>query len=226
MANQLSWLRGVYFAKGKGEKFEIIWERGDGFKGVIYCIPSPKGEKIYLESWPGVFRQVNPFVNNLLIKMAIDWINEGPTESILDLYSGMGNLTIPFSYLTKNITGVEVNPLSVENARINMKRLNLENIELIRASTKKALKNFVEEKRKFDLIILDPPRGGAIDILEGIILLNPERIIYISCDQATLARDLRYLQESGQYKVNRIYPFDMFPQTFHIESITLLKKID
>lgn len=225
LAPRLSSIRGIYHSNRKGDRFDVIWEEDGDVRGVLYSVPSPMGgEEIELQVWPGVFMQANPYANRILVMTATVWIKELQPESILDLYSGMGNLTIPLSHLTREIVGVEVNPISWENAKINGEKLRLKNVEWIRASAKKGIKGLVMKKRCFDLVVLDPPRGGAVDILDEILIINPETILYISCDPATLSRDLGYLLENGNYCVDRTYPLDMFPQTYHLESITLLKR--
>jgi 23S rRNA (uracil1939-C5)-methyltransferase len=202
-----------------------LWEREKKSPGVFYSVPNPnRSGELILEAWPGIFRQVNPFANFLLISTILSWIEDVLSERILELYSGMGNLTFPISHLAKEVVAVEVNPFAVENAQANARRNETRNIRWIRGSTKGVMQRLLKAGEFFDLVILDPPRSGAWDILEEITTLAPDRMIYISCDPATLSRDLRFLQQNGSYCVERTIPLDMFPQSFHLESITLLQR--
>ena len=168
--------------------------------------------------------QVNSFANRLLINVLLSWIQEAPPERVLELYSGMGNLTIPVSHLVREIVAVEINPIAEENAKANAARYKISNVRWIVGSAKSGMQGIMEAGDSFDLVIMDPPRSGAREILAGILDLAPDRILYISCDPATLVRDIRFLQQSGPYSVEKTLPLDMFPQSFHLESITLLEK--
>ena len=225
LSQDISKLRGLYLAHQRGGKLLPLWEQENGSAGVFYQIPSPnRSGQLILEAWPGVFRQVNPFANCLLIATAMSWIEEVLPERILEIYSGMGNLTLPMSHLAKEVVAVEVNPVAVENAQANTHRNDIRNIRWIKGSVKRVMQRFLKEVKSFDLVIMDPPRSGAWEALKEITALAPDRIIYISCDPATLSRDIRFLKQKGSYCVERTHPLDMFPQSFHLESITLLKR--
>jgi len=170
-----------------------------------------------------VFRQVNPEVNRIVMSIVLNWVQNLGVQQILELYAGMGNFTIPMSFVTQNILAIESNPHAVENAKANALRYVRNNIQWFTGSVKDEIKSL--RKGSFDLIIMDPPRKGGKEILKEIIPLNSKNIIYISCEPATLARDLQFLKTHGSYGVKTAQPLDMFPQTFHLESITLLKKI-
>ncbi len=172
---------------------------------------------------PSAFTQVNSAVNELMIKTVLDFTELAGDETVLDLYSGIGNFSIPLARQSKELLGVELSNNSVKLARENLKLNSIENIIFQNADCEDAIQILNDQEEQFDLIVLDPPREGAKDIIEGMVDLNPEKIIYISCDPATLARDLKKLCSLG-YKIFKVRPFDMFPQTFHIESVTLLAK--
>lgn len=218
-------LRGLYLVHRCDGKIQALWERDEKFLGVLYSVPNPdRSGELIIEAWPGVFRQVNPFANRLLIDVLLSWIKEAPPERALELYSGMGNLTIPVSHLVQEIVAVEINSIAVENAKANAARNKISNARWIVGSSKSGIQGILEARESFDLVIMDPPRSGAWDILADILNLAPDRVIYISCDPATLARDIRFLQKNGPYSVKKTLPLDMFPQSFHLESITLLEK--
>ena len=146
-------------------------------------------------------------------------------ETVLELYSGGGNFTIPIADRARKVIGIEVGKASIsdalENARIN----NIRNATFIQATAEKGLKEIQNSKFKtqnFDLVLLDPPRDGCSkEVIEGIAALRPKKIIYVSCNPSTLARDLGRFQTLG-YTTKSSRPFDMFPQTYHIESVTEL----
>ncbi len=225
LAPDVQRLRGLYFAHRCGGKIQTLWERDEEFSGVLYSVPYPdRSGELILEAWPGGFMQVNSFANRLLINVLLSWIQEAPSERVLELYSGMGNLTIPVSHLVREIVAVEINPIAVENAKANAARYKISNVRWIVGSAKSGMQGIMEAGDSFDLVIMDPPRSGAREILASILDLAPDRILYISCDPATLVRDIRFLQQSGPYSVEKTLPLDMFPQSFHLESITLLEK--
>ncbi len=172
---------------------------------------------------PSAFTQVNSKVNELMIKTVLEWAELTENTSVLDLYSGIGNFSIPLARKSKDVLGVEISQNSVKLANKNIELNSIKTIVFQNASSEDAISILNDQEEKFDLVVLDPPREGAKEIIDGLVKLSPEKIIYVSCDPATLARDLKKLTELG-YKINKIRPFDMFPQTYHIESITLLAK--
>ena len=158
-----------------------------------------------------------------MIKQVLDFAELTGQETVLDLYSGIGNFSIPLARKSKEVLGVEISNNSVKLAKENAKLNSIKNIVFQNAACEDAIEILVEQEEKFDLVVLDPPREGSKEIIEGLVDLAPDKIIYVSCDPATLARDLKKLDELD-YKVIKVCPFDMFPQTFHIESVTLLAK--
>ena len=225
LGSQVPGLRGLYVASGRGREARFLWEASPGQSGVTYTVPDVSGSgEMTLFAWPGVFRQVNPFANRLLIATALGWIRESPPERALDLYAGMGNLTIPLAVLAGEVVAVEVNPVAVENGEENVLQQGIRSIRWLRGSVGRVTGRLSASGERFDFVILDPPRAGAREILGEIMAVEPARILYISCDPATLGRDLRLLGEDGNYAVRRTHPLDMFPQTFHLESLTLLER--
>ena len=224
-SDRLSGIKGIYVENDRTRKIEPVWERTSGEFCIRYIVPDVgQGEELILDSDPGVFMQGNPFANRLMIQTAYRWIGSDVPERILDLYAGMGNFTLTVGSFGKKTVGVEISKRAVSNARRNAERLGKRGVRRIRASAEGGVKRMLDEDKRFDLVLLDPPRAGAKEVLDGITALDPRRILYISCDPATLARDVRYLQEHGQYKVLQSRPVDMFPQTFHMESLTLLER--
>lgn len=172
---------------------------------------------------PSAFTQVNSEINELMIKTVLDWAELTQEQTVLDLYSGIGNFSIPLALGAGEVLAVEISNNSVKLARKSAQANSVNNLVFQNAASEHAIEVLNKDEEKFDLIVLDPPREGAKEIIDGLVGLSPAKIIYISCDPATLSRDLKRLDELG-YKVVKVRPFDMFPQTFHIESIAMLCK--
>jgi 23S rRNA (uracil1939-C5)-methyltransferase len=224
IVQEIPLVKGLYLVARKERRPVILWKEAEAPSGVLYSLPFKDGERyLVLEAWPEVFRQVNPEVNRIIMSIVLSWIQHLGAQQVLELYAGMGNFTIPVSFVAQNVLAIESNPYAVENAKANALRNVRKNIQWITGSVKDGIKSL--RKESFDLIIMDPPRKGAKEILKEIIRLNSKNIIYISCEPATLVRDIQFLKKYGSYGVEMTQPFDMFPQTFHLESITLLKKI-
>lgn len=167
------------------------------------------------------------FQTNLEIAKAIQnqidkWINANPSEILFDLYGGIGFFSLPQVNKFGETIIVEENPESIEMAIMNCNINKTENTKIEQSS----VESFLSKNKLFPAaVLLDPPRKGcSINVLQKLITLNPKQIIYISCSPVTLARDLKILTENNDYKIKEIQPFDMFPQTPHLEIATLLEK--
>ncbi len=170
------------------------------------------------------FFQVNAHQNAQLIELTLDLLAGGPTPfTALDLFCGMGNFSIPLGRKGARVTGVEHNRRSIYWAERNSREAGLPDARFIVSDVEQQLKTLVARNRRFDCILLDPPRQGLGKASALLPLLEPQQIISISCDPATLARDLRLITSSG-YRLARIIPVDMFPQTHHIESVAVLER--
>lgn len=183
-----------------------------------------KLDDLTFQSTEGNFFQVNWEQNKNMIKFLIDLLELKGKERILDLYSGIGNFSLPLAKRAERVIGIESGYSTVEDARRNAEKNGIRNVEFICEDVRKGLKGLLGRREKADIIILDPPRAGATrKILERSLSFSPEKIIYISCNPTTLSRDLKMLHEGG-YFLNRLQPIDMFPQTCHIETIAEMVK--
>jgi len=180
------------------------------------------GLKLY--SIPSVFIQGNHEINEQLTETLLQWAGLLGSEKVLDLYSGVGNFSLHLAKKAKAVVGVDVSAKAVRLAEKGANVNSIRNVIFDASPSELYVEESLKRGDRFDLVVLDPPREGAIEILRGISQFSPERIIYVSCDPPTLARDLKRLKELG-YRLARIRPFDMFPQTYHIESLALLLKI-
>jgi 23S rRNA (uracil1939-C5)-methyltransferase len=142
--------------------------------------------------------------------------------SRLDLYCGCGNFTIPLASVCKEVTGIDhdrrLAGFVLSNANIN----GLENVQVITSDIDSSLNLLTARETKYDTVIIDPPRAGAVNSFNYINIINPKKIVYVSCNISTLARDLQVLQKSG-YMLKSLRMFDMFPQTYHIETVASLE---
>jgi len=177
-------------------------------------------DKYNYEMSQNAFFQVNTDQTTNLYNKIKEYVKDANYPTTLDLYCGTGTIGIYVSEYASKVIGVEINPSAIENAKINANNNNIKNIEFLAGDTKAILnKNNYEA----DLVIVDPPRSGLdIEVINDILKINPSGIIYVSCDPITLARDLKILKE--KYEIVEITPFDMFPNTYHVECVTLLHR--
>jgi 23S rRNA (uracil1939-C5)-methyltransferase len=173
---------------------------------------------------PGSFFQVHHAMAEKLYKLAEEMAAPGPDSSILELYAGVGAMAQLLARKARYVWGVEENPAAVQDAVESAKWNGLRNVRFLVGRCETALARGRFQKGPEDrlgAVVLDPPRAGCAEhVLRGVMRLRPERIVYVSCDPATLARDARYLSTGG-YHLQRCAPVDLFPQTSHIESVSL-----
>ncbi len=170
------------------------------------------------------FYQVNPVQTEKLYETAISFAGLTGKESVLDAYCGTGTIGICASSVCRSVTGVELNKDAVQDAILNAKTNSIKNIWFVCGDAGSWIAKEASEKRRFDLVFMDPPRAGSSkEFLSSLLYMKPPRIVYISCGPDTLARDLEILTNGG-YHVERIQPVDMFPHTDHVETVVQLSK--
>ena len=187
-----------------------------------FCVPglaseSPIRVQIQTES----FFQVNPFQNENLVRKIGEWALLSGVEKVVDFFCGAGNLTLPLAQKAGRIWGIDSDETAIATAKENAAQNGLKNCVFQAEKAERGGAKILTETNQIDLAILDPPRAGARGVLEGLAALGPRKILYVSCEPPTLGRDLVRLGELG-YKVTRIQPVDMFPQTYHLEVIAEL----
>ena len=172
------------------------------------------------------FFQANLYLTDKLVDEVYRLAAENEIKTLVDAYCGSGLFSIFLSSCAENVTGIEMNEKSVKYARINAENLGVENVKFIHGDVENVLRErFLPSGEKIDLIILDPPRTGCEKtMLKAMADWQPKKIIYISCNPATQARDVKYLSEWG-YDLQSLLPLDMFPQTEHIEVIGFMARI-
>lgn len=175
---------------------------------------------------PKSFYQTNSAQAERLYRVALDFADLQGDELVYDLYTGTGTIANFMAQKAKKVIGVEVVPEAIEDAVENSRLNGIDNTEFLVADIKNVLKaEFVSKYGKPDVVVLDPPRAGIHEkVVEGLLEINPERIVYVSCNPASQARDLALLAE--KYEITAVQPVDMFPHTHHVENIVRLKMKD
>ena len=224
-----------------GDGDEALKESGQNketYKEIIYQIS------------PLSFYQVNPRQTEKLYNIALEYANLKGEEEAWDLYCGIGTISLFLSQKAKKVIGVEIVPQAITDAKENARINGIDNVEFVLGKSEEVFTQYYDkgppreiltersvckdvsddqggckEKNKYpEVVVLDPPRKGCDEtLLEAIAKVGPEKVVYVSCDSATLARDLKYLCERG-YELRRVRPVDLFPMTVHVETVTLLKQ--
>lgn len=229
----------------KDEFVSIIRENIPGIKSIIQNINSkPTNVILGLESktlWgedtisdyigefrfnisPLSFFQVNPMQTEVLYSKALEYAELTGEETVFDAYCGTGTITLFLSKKAKKVYGVEIIPQAIDNAWINAKENNVDNVEFFVGESEVVIPNLINKGIKADVVVVDPPRKGCDKkLLDAISNIDAKRIVYVSCDPSTLARDLAILDQNG-YKTKIIQPVDMFPHTAHVETVALLRR--
>lgn len=200
-----------------GKELETIW-------GKDYIVDSIRDIEFKIS--PLSFYQVNPVQTEKLYSIALDFAGLSGKETVWDLYCGIGTISLFLSQKAKQVYGVEIVPQAIEDAKANAKLNGIGNAEFFVGKAEEILPQQYEKNGIYaDVIVVDPPRKGCDSVcLETMLKMKPERIVYVSCDSATLARDLKVLAEGG-YEVKRVRAVDMFGGTVHVESVVLLSKV-
>ena len=174
---------------------------------------------------PLSFYQVNPMQTQKLYAKALEYADLHGQETVWDLYCGIGTISLFLAQKAKFVRGVEIVPAAIENAKENAKLNGLENTEFFVGKAEEVLPREYKKNGVYaDVIVVDPPRKGCDEtLLETMVEMNPDRIVYVSCDSATLARDLKYLCERG-YELRKVCPVDQFGMTVHVETVVLLSQ--
>ena len=200
-----------------GEKITLLWGQTyiTDFIGNIQYQISPLS-----------FYQVNPAQTKRLYETALEYAGLSGDETVWDLYCGIGTISLFLAQRAKQVYGVEIIPAAIEDAKRNARLNQIENAQFFVGKAEEVLPEKYEKEQIYaDVIVVDPPRKGCEEsVLDTMVQMEPKRIVYVSCDSATLARDLKYLCERG-YEMKKVKAIDQFPQTEHVETVCLLSKL-
>lgn len=210
---------GLFIKSDNRSYVEKLW--GSSVISYVMNQAGPDQKPVVLTYPPGGFAQVHQLQNISMLSVIRRLGAFTSSEQLLDLYCGNGNFSIPLASEVASVTGIEGNADSIRAAESNRVLNKVANIQFFCDDVSSGVRNLVARNQRFDTVLLDPPRSGAGDAVSGIVRLQPNKIIYVSCDPSTLARDCGLLSGFG-YRVVESVPIDVFPQTFHIESVTLL----
>lgn len=173
---------------------------------------------------PSSFYQVNPLQAQVLYRRAIELAGLDGTQSVIDAYCGTGTIGIAASGAARAVTGVELNPAAVRDAQQNARRNHVGNIRFLCRDAGNFLAQCAAQHERVDAVLLDPPRSGSSPaFLQALCLLQPAKVVYVSCGPDTLARDAAFLCKNG-YRVTAVQPVDLFPHTPHVEAVCLLER--
>jgi len=191
---------------------------------IRFTIPaSVAGQPLALTVEPGGFSQVNPQQNEAMITTLLAWLGLAGSETVLDLFCGMGNFSLPLAVRARSVVGMDLQGAAIRSAKRNAELNGLANCRFEKCGAEEGAQRLAAAEEQFDLVLLDPPRSGGKEVIPYLTRLGAGRLVYISCDPATLARDLHLLKAQG-YGIERMRLFDMFPQTHHLETMVLLRR--
>jgi len=175
---------------------------------------------------PHSFFQVNPVQTEVLYNKVLEFASLTGNETVFDAYCGTGTISLFLADKARKVYGVEIIPQAIENAKENAKVSNITNAEFITGEAEKVIPELIHKGIKADVVVVDPPRKGCDEsLLYAIGDMAPDRVVYVSCDPGTLARDLAILTKPG-YEVKEVQPVDMFPETAHVETVVLMSRVD
>lgn len=210
----------LYYQSAGPESIKKVWPT-DGIERLYYSLPD---YKLRFAFYPTDFTQINPELNRKMVAQALQLLQLNAEDRVLDLFCGLGNFTLPMALSANSVVGVEGSEAMVqrgyENARLN----NITNVEFYAADLTKEHNSTVWAQQQYNKILIDPPRSGALEVLPLIGKLNANRIVYVSCNPATLARDSGILTKEYGYKLEQVGIIDMFPHTMHVEAMALFTK--
>ena len=180
------------------------------------------GDLIF-EISPLSFFQVNPLQTEVLYNKALEYADLKENDTVFDIYCGIGSISLFLAQKASKVYGIEIVSDAIKDANINAKLNNLDNVEFYVGKAEEVVPKMYNEGKKANVVVVDPPRKGCDEkVLDTIISMKPDRVVYVSCNPSTLARDLKYLDEHG-FKCVEIQPVDMFPHTMHVECVAKLE---
>ena len=180
---------------------------------------------LVFEISPLSFFQVNPVQTEVLYNKALEYAELKENDTVFDIYCGIGSISLFLAQKATKVYGIEIVEDAIKDAKINAKLNNLNNVEFYVGKAEEVVPKMYSEGKTANVVVVDPPRKGCDEkVLDTIVSMKPDRVVYVSCNPSTLARDLAYLDERG-YKCVEIQPVDMFPHTMHVETVAKLRRV-
>lgn len=181
---------------------------------------------LVFEISPLSFFQVNPVQTEVLYNKALEYAELKENDTVFDIYCGIGSISLFLAQKATKVYGIEIVEDAIKDAKINAKLNNLNNVEFYVGKAEEVVPKMYSEGKTANVVVVDPPRKGCDEkVLDTIVSMKPDRVVYVSCNPSTLARDLAYLDERG-YKCVEIQPVDMFPHTMHVECCALMSRVE
>ncbi len=208
----------LLYLQGDPNEVELFYPSPLAKDTAMYYDLSAAGLKLYFR--PQDFTQVNASINEAMVAQALEWLMLKPSDRVLDLFCGLGNFSLPIAQFAQHVTAVEGAESSVQQAKLNGERNGLHNLSFYCADLAADCSGEAWAKAGYDIVVLDPPRAGADFVITQLAEFLPNRLLYISCNPATLARDAGILAAYG-FRLLRLNVMDMFPHTAHVESMAL-----
>ena len=205
------------------QRAQLWWQQGDepvadqANSRLAYRLAD---QDLEIDCQPGDFVQVNEALNQLMVNRALEWLEVQPTDRVLDLFCGLGNFSLPLAQKAASVTGVEGVESMVVRAHLTAQRQGLDNLHFFASDLSQPLTDFSWAQQDYDIVVLDPPRDGALQVASQLARLKARKLLYVSCNPATLARDAALLAEQG-YCLMRVCTLDMFSHTGHVEAMAL-----
>ena len=180
---------------------------------------------LLFEISPNSFYQVNPVQTDVLYSKALEFADIDDTKTVIDVYCGIGTISLFLAQKAKKVIGIEVVPAAIEDAKRNAKLNSLDNTEFLCGKAEYVLPELYSKGLRADVVVVDPPRKGCEEaVLKTIAEMNAEKIVYVSCNPSTLARDVEILSHHG-YEMTKGQGFDMFPHSMHVETVVLMSRV-
>lgn len=208
----------IYLQPAGPDSISLLWPAS---ADLSYRLPA---HAVELHFAPHDFTQVNMPINLAMVDRALELLAPEPDDKVLDLFCGLGNFTLPLARRAREVVGVEGDATLIRRARDNARRNAIDNAQFHVADLSGDVGTAPWRQTRYDKILLDPPRTGALELLPQIAKLGAKRIVYVSCNPATLARDAGLLVQEYGYKLRSAGVMDMFPHTAHVESIALFER--
>ena len=213
----------IYININKNRTNSVLGDKNKLIYGISEITDILCGMKFKIS--PHSFYQINHSMTELLYNKALEFADISDSDTVLDVYCGIGTISLVAAANAKKVIGIEIVEQAVCDARKNAELNNVKNAEFFAESAEKAVPKLIEDGTKPDVVILDPPRKGSDEkTLSAIVVAKPKRIVYVSCNVSTLARDAAFLTEKG-YDPVRCVGADMFPHTYHVETVVLMSRV-